>query len=67
MRKTQIRMNKPVYLGLSILDMSKAIMYWLWCDCVKPKYTKKIKHIDTDNSIVYIKPNDIYKHIAEDL
>lgn len=47
--------------------MSKAIMYWLWCDCVKPKYTKKIKHIDTDNSIVYIKPNDIYKHIAEDL
>ena len=41
MRKTQIRINKPVYFGLSILDMSKAIMYWFWYDCVKPKYTKK--------------------------
>ena len=36
-RKTQILMNKPVYLGLSILDLSKTVMYEFWFDYVKPK------------------------------
>ena len=35
MRKTQTLMNKPVYLGLSILDLSKNAMYGFWCDYVK--------------------------------
>ena len=38
MRKTQILMNKPVYLGLSILDLGRTVMYALWNDYVKPKY-----------------------------
>ena len=38
MRKTQILMNKPVYLGLSILDLSKTVMYEFRYDYVKPKY-----------------------------
>ena len=38
MRKTQIFMNKSVYLGLSILDLSKTAMYQFWYDYVKPKY-----------------------------
>ena len=37
MRKTQILMNKPVYLGLSILDLSKTVMHEFWYDYVKPK------------------------------
>ena len=37
-KKTQLLMNKPVYLGLLILDLSKTIMYELWYDYVKPKY-----------------------------
>ena len=32
MRKTQILMNKPVYLGLSTLDLSKTVMYEFWYD-----------------------------------
>ena len=40
MRKTQIPMNKPVYLGLSILDLSKTVMYEFWYDYVKLKYGK---------------------------
>ena len=40
MRKTQILMNKPVYLGLSVLDLSKTVMYEFWYDCVKPKLVK---------------------------
>ena len=41
--KTQILMNKPVYLGLSILDLSKTVMYEFWYDYVKPKYGKNTK------------------------
>ena len=42
-KKTEILMNKPVYLGLSILELSKILMYEFWYDHVKPKYGKKSK------------------------
>ena len=56
-------MNKPVYSGLPIL------MYEFWCDYIKPKYGEKAKscHMDTDSFIVYIKINNIYYDIAEDV
>ena len=38
MRKTQILMNKPIYLGLPILDLSKTVIYEFWYDYVRPKY-----------------------------
>ena len=41
MRKSQIVINKSVYLGLSILDLSKSLMYEFWYDYVKPKYDEK--------------------------
>ena len=40
-KKTEILSNKPVYLGLSILESSKILMYEIWYDYVKPKYGKK--------------------------
>ena len=43
MRKTQILMNKPVYLGLSVLDLSKTVMFEFWYDYVKPKYGENVK------------------------
>ena len=43
MKKTQILINKPVYLGLSILDLSKIVMYVYSYDYVKPKYGEKAK------------------------
>ena len=69
MRKTQILMNKPVYLGLSILDLSKTVMYEFWYDYVKPKYGENAKlcYMDTDSFIVHVKTDDIYKDIAEDV
>ena len=71
MKKTEIIMNKPVYLGLSILGLSKILMYCIefWHNYVKPKHCKKAKlcYMDTDSSIVYIKTDDIYKDIAEDV
>ena len=62
-------MNKPIYLGLSILDLSKAVMYEFWYDYVKPKYDEKAKlcYMDTDSFIVHVKTKDIYKDIAEDV
>ena len=38
MKKTKVKMNKPIYLGLSILEISKTLMYESWYDYMKPKY-----------------------------
>ena len=69
MRKTQILKNKPVYLGLSILDLSKSIVHEFCYDCVKPKYGENAKlcYVDTGSFIVHAKTDDIYKVIAEDV
>ena len=45
MTKTQILMNLLVYLGLSVLNLSKTVMYEFWYDYVKPKYGKKDKTV----------------------
>ena len=65
----KILMNKSVYLGLSILDLSKTVMYELWYDYLKPKYGENVKlfYMDTDSFIVHVKTDDIYKDIAEDV
>ena len=62
-------MNKPIYLVLSLLELSKTVMYEFWYDYVKSKYGQKAKlrYMDTDSFIVYIKTGDIYKDIAEDV
>ena len=61
MRKTQTLMNKPVYLGLSILDLCKTVMCGFWYDYVKPKYGENAKHccMNTDSFIVHVKTDDI--------
>ena len=68
-RKTQILMNELVYLGLSILDLSKTVMYELWYDYVKPKYdgNAELCFMDSDSFIVHIKTDDIYKNIADEV
>ena len=65
----EILINKLVYLGISILELSKILMYEFWHDYVKPKYGEKVKlcYIDSNGFIVYIKTDDIYKDIAEDI
>ena len=69
MKKTETLLNKPVYLGFSILELSKILIYEFWYDYVKPKYGEKSKlaYMDTDSFIVYKKKDDIYKDIAEDV
>ena len=69
MKKTEILMNRPVCLGLSILELSKILMYEFRYDYVKLKYGEKTKlyYMDTDSFIVYRKTDDIYKDIARDV
>ena len=43
MRRARTLMNKPVYLGLSIMEMSITVMHEFWHDYVKPKYEEKTK------------------------
>ena len=57
MKKTKVKMNKPVYLPLSILEISKTLMYEFWYDYMKPKYGDNVKlcYVDTDSFIMQIK------------
>ena len=69
MKKTKVKMNKPIYLGLSILENSKILMYEFWYDYMKPKYGNAVKlcYMDTDSFIMDIKTNDFYEDIANDV
>ena len=60
MKKTKVKMNKPIYLGLSILEISKTLTYEFWYDYMKPKYNNNVKlcYMDTDSFIMNIKTND---------
>ena len=62
MKKTKVKMNKPIYLGLSILEISKTLMYEFWYDYMKPKYANNVKlcYMDTDSFLINIKTNDFY-------
>ena len=57
MKKTKVKMNKPVYLGMSILDISKTLMCEFWYDYVTLKYqdNAKLCYMDTDRFIIHFK------------
>ena len=65
MKKTKVKMNKPIYLGLSILEISKTLIYEFWYGYMKPKYGDNVKlcYMDTDSFIMHIKIEDFYKDI----
>ena len=69
MKKTKVKMNKPIYLGLSILEISKTFMYEFWYDYMKPKYDNDVKlcYMDTDSFIMNIKTNDFDEDISNDV
>ena len=69
MKKVKVKMSKPIYLGLSILEISKIIMYEFWYDYTKKKYGDMVKlcYMDTDSLIMNIKTEDFYKDVAQDV
>ena len=69
MKKTTVKANKPIYLGLSILEISKILMYEFWYNYMKPKYNDNVRlcYMDTDSFVMHIKTNDFYKDFANDV
>ena len=69
MRKVKVKMNKPIYLGLSILELSKITMYEFWYDYVKVKYEDRARlcYIDTDSFVLNVRTKDFYRDISEDV
>ena len=69
MKKVKVKMKKPIYAGLSILDISKITMYEFWYDYVKIKYQDRARlcYMDTDGFVVNIKTKDFYKDISQDV
>ena len=69
MKKPIIKMNKPLYLGASILDISKTLMYEFWYDYLKSKYGDRVKlcYTDTDSFIIHIKTKDFFEDISNDV
>ena len=69
MKKIKVKMDKPVYLGLAILEISKTLMHEFWYDYIKPKYQNNAKlcYMDTDRFIINIKTEDFHEDIANDV
>ena len=69
MKKTSLTFNKPVYLGMCILDLSKTLMYEFHYKYIKKKYGDKARLLftDTDSLMYEIKTEDFYKDISEDV
>ena len=69
MKKAKVKMNKPVYLGMPILDISKTLMYEFWYDYLKPKYKDKAKlcYMDTDSFVINIFTEDFFEDINNDV
>ena len=63
MKKTKIKVNRSIYLGMLILDISKTLMCDFWYDYIKAKYQDRAKlcYMDTDSFVIYIKTEDFIK------
>ena len=69
MKTARVKMTKSLYLGMSVLDISKTFMYEFWYDYIRPKYGERAKlcYPDTDSFIIYIKTKDFFKDIYNDV
>ena len=69
MKKTEVKINKPIYLGQAVLDLSKTLMFEFCYDYLKPMHGGKIRlcYTDTDSFIMHIKTDDFNKDISADV
>ena len=67
--KTEIKMNKPVYLGQPILDLSKTLIHEFHYDYMRPRFGGNIRlcYMDTDSFVYEIETEDFYRDTAKDV
>ena len=67
-KKTKVKRTNHIYLGTSMLDISKTPMYKFWYDCIKPKYGDRAKLIytGTDSFVIHIITEDFFEDISDD-
>jgi hypothetical protein len=65
--KTSVMLNKPVYTGFTVLELSKLLMFQFWYQTIKPTYRDKAKllYTDTDSLIIHIETEDVYQDMRE--
>ena len=66
-QKPKLKLDKPIFIGMSILDLSKQHMYKFYYDVMKPKYGENIRMVytDTDSFVFHTKTDDIYQDLQE--
>ena len=64
--KEKVLLNKPIYVGMSVLDLSKHLMYDFYYNTLKVRYGDKIRllYTDTDSLIVKVDTEDIYADMS---
>ena len=69
MKKTKVKLIRPLYLGMSVIDISKTLMYKFWYDYIKPKYEDRAKlcYTDTDSLVIHIITEDVFADISDDV
>lgn len=69
LQRTHLIMNKPIAIGMAILDISKLTMYSFLYDFLKPKYNDKcqVAYTDTDSFVLDIETDDFYSDISENI
>jgi hypothetical protein len=65
--KAVVKLNKPIYVGMAILDLSKLHMYKFYYDVLKAKFNDKIKlaYTDTDSFVIHVETDDLYKDLKQ--
>ena len=68
MKKIKVKVNKPVYIGMSMLDIGKTLMYEVQYDYIKPKYQGRAKlcYMGTESFVIHIKTEYFYEDVADD-
>ena len=69
MKKSKVKMSKSIYLGMSILDISKTLVYEFRYDYIKPKNQDRAKlcYMDTDSFVIHITTEDFHEDFADDV
>ena len=69
MKKIRVKITKPLYLGMPVLDVSEIFMYEFWYGSMKTKYgfRARLCYVDTDSFVIYIKTKDFCKDISDDV